>query len=111
MIELHTRMFCQCGLRYYHMMAGDVPLSGRLEVVSTCPVEAGGCGRENRAEYEFSADFHCQKDGLMVRLFGKRKPHYIADHFSKNEGSMQEEIYPRRCVCGSEILLKQRRVK
>jgi len=104
MIELHTRIFCECGHRYYHMLAGDIPLSKRIKIVSACPVQGGGCGKVNRADYEFDAVFPCRK---WWRPWEK---HFIANHFTKNEGNKDEDIFPRRCNCGAEILLHQRRL-
>ena len=100
MIEIHTRIFCACGQRFYHMLTGDVPLPKTLEITATCPF----CGNENRAKYEFDANFQCRK---WWRPWEK---HCITAHFTKNEGNTDNEIFPRKCNCGEEILLNQRRI-
>lgn len=101
MIEVHTKLECKCGKSFHHMMTGDIALASRLRVDALCPF----CGELNQAEYEFSAEFPCIK---KWKFWSKK--HFIVDHFTCNEGTLETEIFPRKCFCGKEILLKQRRI-
>ena len=102
MIEMHTKLTCDCGRSFYAMYADGRAVPKTLERTVTCPF----CGKELEYKYEFDADFSHNK---WWKFWDKK--HYIADHSSFNEGSFDEEIYPRKCVCGKEVLLKQKRIK
>lgn len=117
-LELHTRIFCPCGRRFYHMFASDTPVSRNVTIFVQCP----WCGTTTEAKYTFDIDFTClQKkwwDPSWYRPWNKpwkwRVPwtkHCIVNHFDKNEGTTEEEIFRRPCNCGAEALLHQRRVK
>lgn len=81
-------------------MAQDTQLPASLSITATCPF----CGNKTDARYEWSSDFKCKKSYMFW------KKHYFSNHSSYNEGTTEEEYYPRKCVCGEEIILKQRRV-
>lgn len=102
MIEIHTKITCDCGKSFHAMYVDGRALPKNLTQTVVCPF----CGKVIDYEYEFDADFNHKK---WWKFWEKR--HYIKDHSSFNEGTMEEEIYPRNCVCGKEILLKQKRIK
>lgn len=97
MINIHTKMFCQCGKRFTHVYPDNTAIPRVLTITEKCPF----CGALNIAKYEFDANFKCLVPGEL---------HYIRDHFRINNGNTYEEYYPRHCVCGEEVLLRQRRV-
>ncbi len=100
MIEIHTKIFCKCGMRYYHMFVGNIPLAKKITLDSECPE----CKNKNTAVYVFDTEYKCNK-------WYSLKKHYITEHFCKNEGEMEEELYPRECCCGEKVNLKQRRIQ
>lgn len=102
MIEIHTKMKCSCGMEFFAMYVDGRALPKKLERMVHCP----NCGKPIVYEYEFDADFNHKK---WWQFWNKK--HYITDHFALNEGTKEEEIYPRKCVCGHEMLLKQKRIK
>jgi len=99
MVELHTKINCECGKSYYAMRATDLPLEQEIKAVTLCPF----CGRGNKYAYRFSTN----EKKSRWKFWQK---HFIRDHFSKNEGNFSPEYYPRKCNCGKEILLKQERI-
>ena len=100
MVELHTKITCdKCGKEYYAMRVSNIPLEAKITEVTYCP----HCGAYNGYAYEFSTN-----EKLSWWKFWKK--HFITDHFSKNEGNMEPEYFPRKCNCGKEILLKQERI-
>ena len=100
MIEIHTKLTCSCGNSFHAMYVNTAVLSKGIHEKVLCPF----CGNEVEYAYEFSADFPCN------HWYSRATHHYICNHMSFNEGAMTEEVYPRNCKCGKEILLKQRRV-
>ena len=100
MIELHTKIVChKCGKTYHAMHVSSLPLSQDIKESTFCPF----CGSRNDYSYHFEADFSHRKKWQFW------KKHFIANHFSANEGTFDTEIFPRKCACGKEILLRQTR--
>ena len=56
MIELHTKINCECGQSYHAMVVTDLPLNQKVERTTFCPF----CGRPNDYKYKFSCDFTCK---------------------------------------------------
>jgi hypothetical protein len=99
MVEIHTKISCRkCGGKYYAMRASNLPLEKHIHATTKCP----HCGETNDYAYNF---FIKEK-----RTWKFWKKHFIMEHFSKNEGSMNPEYFPRKCNCGKEILLIQERI-
>ena len=107
MIEIHTGIQCSCGKNFYALLTTDTPLAQGIEGHVECPE----CGKEHIYKYEYSAKFPCLPASPLARFFNWLRPkaHYIAEHFTKTE-SPGVEVFPRRCLCGTEILLTQRRI-
>lgn len=103
MIEIHTKVNCECGHSFHAMYVNTGALPSELHQTVQCPF----CGKDIEYAYEFTAEFPCLPKKWR---FWKPRVHYIADHCAFNEGTMKAELYPRNCVCGTEILLKQKRV-
>ena len=106
MIEIHTGVQCTCGQKFYALLTADTPLSQGIEGQTECPK----CGKNNTYKYEYSAKFTCIPSSIVGRFFNwvRSEKHCIMDHFTKTE-SVGIEVFPRRCLCGTEILLTQRR--
>ncbi len=101
MIEMHTKITCvKCGKSYHALHVSTLPLSENIRESTVCPF----CGAKNEYAYKFSADFS------HIKKWQFWKKHFIENHFSCNEGTMETETYPRKCTCGKEILLKQTRL-
>ena len=99
MVEIHTKITCKnCNKSYYAMRATDLPLEQRIQATTLCP----HCGEANDYAYKFSI-----KEKKSIWKFWKK--HFITDHFTKNEGTMSPEVFPRKCNCGREVLLIQER--
>lgn len=124
-------LFCpKCGTRFADVVNGQFPLPTPFKVEVPCPI----CGTEVKYHYEFSAVFKCSENSptiksilsslstkenlkyqlrlLTMKLLGI--PHYIAHHSDverKDGDSSGEKVFLRKCICGKNILLKQRRVE
>ena len=85
------------------MYANSIALPEEVTQKVYCPF----CGAMNVYSYKFSADYKCFPKWYQ---FWKPKLHLIRDHFADNEGSHDAEVYPRKCVCGHDVLLTQKRV-
>ena len=104
MIEIHSKIHCKkCGHSFHAMYVNTGALPSKLTQTVQCPF----CSAETSYAYKFSAEFPCTPKRWQ---FWKSKMHFIADHCSFNEGTMNPELYPRKCICGKEILLEQKRV-
>ena len=100
MIELHTKINCECGQSYHALVVTDLPLNQKVERTTFCPF----CGRPNDYKYKFSCDFTCKSKWKFW------KKHFIPEHFSFC-GEVGKYVFPRKCNCGKEILLIQERIK
>lgn len=111
MIELHSKINTVCGKSFFNMLVITTPLSSSIKTTCKCPFIDTTCTIPNcnvteyDVEYKFEAEFKCKKWWKFW------KKHFIENHFSHNEGNYQEEIYPRKCNCGEEIYLIQRRIR
>lgn len=100
MVEIHTKITCtHCEESYYALRASDIPLEKTISASTNCP----HCGAVNKYAYRFSSN-------EKIKRWKFWQKHFITDHFSKNDGIMTPEYFPRRCKCGKEILLKQERI-
>lgn len=110
MIELHTKMFCNCGRSFTAMIVYTIPLPNEIDQFVKCPF----CGEKNHYKYVFELAKKCKPswlDRLMQKIpFVKKSLHCVTDHFAYNDGTMDAEMYPRKCSCGQEILLRQERI-
>lgn len=104
MIEIHTKLKCECGQEFHAVYCSTTPLAKVLQQTVKCPT----CGKEISYEYHFDADFKCLPKSWQ---FWKDKRHWIDTHFAMNEGNFDEEIYPRKCYCGHDLLLRQQRIR
>lgn len=96
-IEMDSKVTCECGNIFYDVYSKSVPLQQTERYTGVCPF----CGKEYTIEYQFKLHEHC---------LGNNGFHFIPKHFSKNEGTLEPQLYPRECYCGEEMLLEQRRV-
>lgn len=121
----------KCGIRSADVEAGLIPLPNPFEVTVQCPI----CGENLSYKYIFEADFSCAKDKPslktlissifhkdlaeikhQLRLFGIKFcgiPHYIQEHTDverKDADENGEKVFLRKCICGKNTILKQRRV-
>ena len=94
MTEIHSKVHCVCGARYYHMFVQDISPKAQETIATQCPI----CGNHNEIAYEFNAT--CECGGF-----------FLCHHFAKNEGSTNTEYFPRQCECGKEFIVQQRRTK
>ena len=110
MIELHTKMFCNCGRSFTAMIIYTIPLPDVIDQLVKCPF----CGETNRYKYVFELAKKCKPsawDKLIQKLpFVKKHLHCVTEHFAYNDGTTSAEVYPRKCSCGEEILLRQERI-
>ena len=105
MIEIHSRIRCKkCDNLFWSVYVNSAALSKSIKRDEKCPF----CGEINSYEYEFDAVFDCLPKRWQ---FWKKDPHYIENHFSKNELELKTKTFPRKCVCGKTVILYQRRLK
>ena len=107
MIEIHTGIQCSCGQKFYALITIDTALPKEINGTVDCPK----CHRVRKYKYEYEGNFKCVPSSLLGRFFNwfKSRQHYISSHFTKTE-AVGKEVFPRKCCCGKEILLVQRRV-
>ena len=121
------KLYCpECGARFAHVEAGASILPKSIHKFSPCPI----CGKEVEFEYAFSADFsHTEevttfskalkaffkRDSITVRKYIMHLfniPHFIEEHSDEDmENGITRKAFWRKCICGENILLEQRRVK
>ena len=96
-VEMDSKVTCECGNIFYDVYSKSVPLQQTEKYTGVCPF----CGEEYTIEYQFKLHEHCLENKGI---------HFIPQHFSKNEGTFEPQLYPRKCYCGEEMILEQKRV-
>ena len=115
----------KCGTRFADVDAGMFPIANPHARVSPCP----NCRTTIGYAYEFEADFSHGHEkysfiSAIISLFSKenkyifnsyvmhlfRIPHFLSNHFDMDLEGEKRKIFIRKCNCGKEIRLIQRRV-
>ena len=119
-------LFCpRCGTRFADVDAGMMPIANPHVRIAPCP----NCRTTVGYAYEFEADFSHAHDkyslvSAIISLFTKDKhyifnsyimhlfhiPHFLENHFDMDLEGEERKVFSRKCNCGKEIRLIQRRV-